>query len=769
MRLTPTWLLLPLSLLYLTLATLYNATNPLFEAPDEIWHYLYVRHLAEGRGLPVQAPRHSHLLAQQEAGQPPLYYATAALLTFWAPRADLAALVVENLHATIGHPSVPGNKNRFVHGPAERFPWTGEVLTVHLVRATSTLWGLLTVLLTYALARQIGVSPALALSASLTVALIPQFLYMTSAVNNDSAAAATGALLLWSALRTSQRPPTIRGALGLGAVLGLATLAKPSSLVGAVLVAAALGLAARHTARPWPTLLRSLVLAGLATLAVCGWWFGRNVLLYGELVPLRVFLGRARLDDEVPSLAQVLADLPGLFASFWALFGWFSVPAPPEDYVHFGLLSLLAVLGWLVHASRVVRRTLLGRSHRLSAAAGKRPAADPRSPAVDRLPPAAVALVALWALLVLGALLRYRLIVLAFQGRLLFAAVSAIALLLVLGWWGLSARRAALLPLALALSLLWPALRSPWTMLIPAYAPPPVRHDPTPNPPLQARFGPGIGLRQAVVAPTTLAPGEEITVALDWQALAPLDRPYSLSLQLLDWQNRPLTQVDTFPGYGAYATTLWQPGDRFTDRYRLRLPPETPVPAQARLVLVIYWRPSMARLPVLDAAGRPQGDHLPLARLRLRGPQDPTPRPGPVFGEAIRLLSAAVETPAVRPGEAVRGRLLYQCLAPLAGDYTVFVHLVGPAGLVAQDDSPPRRGAYPTSLWEPGDLVEHAFAFTLPADLSPGLYQLVTGWYDLATGQRLSTAAGDALAIGTVEVQPAATGPQAPARAPGPP
>lgn len=753
MRLTPTWLLLPLSLLYLALATLYNAANPLFEAPDEIWHYLYVRHLAEGRGLPVQAPRHSHLLAQQEAGQPPLYYATAALLTFWAPRADLAALAVENLHATIGHPSVPGNKNRFVHGPAERFPWTGEVLTVHLVRATSTLWGLLTVLLTYALARQVGGSPVLALSASLTVALLPQFLYVTSAVNNDSAAAATGALLLWLALRTSQRPPTSRGALGLGAALGLAILAKPSSLVGAVLVAAALGLAARHTAQPRPALLRSLALAGLATLAVCGWWFGRNVVLYGEIVPLRVFLGRARLDDEVPSLAQVLADLPGLFASFWALFGWFSVLAPPEDYVHYGLLSLLAVLGWLVHASMAVRRALRRRSPRLATAA------DPSLRAGDALSPAAVALVALWALLILGALLRYRLVVLAFQGRLLFAAVSAIALLLVLGWWGLSARRGTLLPLALALSLFGPAVRSPWTMLIPAYAPPPVSHEPAPTPPLQARFGPGIGLRQAVVEPTTLAPGEEVTVTLDWQALASLDRPYSLSLQLLDWQDRPLTQLDTFPGYGARATTLWQPGDRFTDRYRLRLPPGTPVPAQARLILVVYWRPAMQRLPVLDQTGRPQSDHLLLARLRLRGPQDPTPRPGPVFGEAIRLLSAAVETPAVRPGETVRGRLLYQCLAPMAGDYTVFVHLVGPAGLVAQDDSPPRRGAYPTSLWEPGDLVEHPFALTLPADLSPGLYRLVSGWYDLATGQRLPAETADALPIGTVEVQPAATGP----------
>ena len=33
--------------LFIGLATLYNVANPLFEAPDEIWHYLFVKHVRE--------------------------------------------------------------------------------------------------------------------------------------------------------------------------------------------------------------------------------------------------------------------------------------------------------------------------------------------------------------------------------------------------------------------------------------------------------------------------------------------------------------------------------------------------------------------------------------------------------------------------------------------------------------------------------------------------------------------------------------------------
>ena len=40
--------------LYLALAVTYSVVTPIFEASDELWHYPFVKHLADGGGLPVQ-------------------------------------------------------------------------------------------------------------------------------------------------------------------------------------------------------------------------------------------------------------------------------------------------------------------------------------------------------------------------------------------------------------------------------------------------------------------------------------------------------------------------------------------------------------------------------------------------------------------------------------------------------------------------------------------------------------------------------------------
>jgi hypothetical protein len=70
--------------------------------------------------------------------------------------------------------------------------------------------------------------------------------------------------------------------------------------------------------------------------------------------------------------------------------------------------------------------------------------------------------------------------------------------------------------------------------------------------------------------------------------------------------------------------------------------------------------------------------------------------------------------------------------------YRVFVHLLDDAGnIVAQSDSEPAAGSYPTTAWLPGDIIVDQHTIVLPADLPSGDYALVTGLYDPRTGERL--------------------------------
>jgi hypothetical protein len=64
---------------FAVLGVLYSVVNPLAEAPDEDWHYDYVKYVADGRGLPVQHFDPSKNIVHGTVGHhPPLYYGLSA-------------------------------------------------------------------------------------------------------------------------------------------------------------------------------------------------------------------------------------------------------------------------------------------------------------------------------------------------------------------------------------------------------------------------------------------------------------------------------------------------------------------------------------------------------------------------------------------------------------------------------------------------------------------------------------------------------------------
>lgn len=81
------------------------------------------------------------------------------------------------------------------------------------------------------------------------------------------------------------------------------------------------------------------------------------------------------------------------------------------------------------------------------------------------------------------------------------------------------------------------------------------------------------------------------------------------------------------------------------------------------------------------------------------------------------------------------------------GDYSVFVQLLGPDGLVAQYDSQPRAGSYPTSWWDQGETVEDRFRLVIPDQARPGAYRLIAGMYDPISSTRLTGPGQDYLLL----------------------
>lgn len=115
-----------------------------------------------------------------------------------------------------------------------------------------------------------------------------------------------------------------------------------------------------------------------------------------------------------------------------------------------------------------------------------------------------------------------------------------------------------------------------------------------------------------------------------------------------------------------------------------------------------------------------------------------------IFGDFVRFLGHDIGGLELWPGRRIIAHLYWQPLAPVNGDYSVFIHLVDPEGnLVTTWDGPVGKTAdgtyYSTLVWEPGETISDERVFSLPdggAPVGEG-YHIAIGIYDAVNNSRL--------------------------------
>ncbi len=101
------------------------------------------------------------------------------------------------------------------------------------------------------------------------------------------------------------------------------------------------------------------------------------------------------------------------------------------------------------------------------------------------------------------------------------------------------------------------------------------------------------------------------------------------------------------------------------------------------------------------------------------------------------ILPLAVYGPP-QANQTLRLNVTWQPLQRLTENWKIFAHLVDAQNnVLAQFDGPPQAGAYPTSQWQPGELIQDSYPLTLPAAVPPGPYRVYLGLYHETTGARL--------------------------------
>jgi hypothetical protein len=365
-----------------------------------------------------------------------------------------------------------------------------------------------------------------------------------------------------------------------------------------------------------------------------------------------------------------------------------------------------------------------------------------------------------WIGLIIIGLIRWTSVTWASQGRLIFPAISAVSALVIFGLGSLGGRvRSAAtlwLPTLAAGGLAVLAGVTPFAIIAPHYVPPPeltAQQWAAMSHRVDADFGGEMKLLGYDLDTTALMPGETLRLTLYWQSHIPMDRNWSIFLHVVDDQNVIVAQRDRYPGQGALATTLLQPGQTFADHYAFVLPEATYAPASAYIEVGLYdWNdPARFRLPLVsaqtaDASLPSKPDALALAPLEIRARPSPWPNAlGQNFGDQIQLAGYTMARRALRPGETLTLTLFWQGLQPMRVNYSVFAHVRGDGdSLWAGQDGWPQQGAAPTSTWKPlQPAVEDTYRLTLKSDTPPGLYDVEVGLYDGMTMRRLQLMAKD--------------------------
>lgn len=371
-------------------------------APDERQHANYIGSLGTTGKFPVFNPKDPNLYETYQSHQPPLFYLLATAVN-----------------------KVSGDSN----------PENASFGTK--IRGLNSVLGAVNVFLIGMFAFYASQRWEVGAIAASVAAFLPMNVALSGAINNDVLLFCLIAVVL-VLLAKSNAQPTVKQAIGIGAVAGLALLTKSTAvlLIPSLFVAAIL--------QKEPSARKNLVLAAFIGLLISSPWLLRNFQLYGDFFALKAF------DEAFVGSAQK-AMIAGAAGSEWAYWsewvGWWTA----RSFIGaFGYMDI-----WLNDSGRAIAATdkntlyrlvlaflFLGGLGNLASLMNRK--AINSSDVVDAdegLSPVLKGVATVLSILVLLAFLRFNGKYFQAQARYLYPAIAPIALCIGLGVWHLTRKR----------------------------------------------------------------------------------------------------------------------------------------------------------------------------------------------------------------------------------------------------------------------------------------------------------------------------------------
>ena len=686
--------------LYVILTLSYSCHTPIFEGADELAHFIYVHNLVEDRRLPVIPDYDTAFRTHnEEVHQLPLYYLLAAPWITWTSRHDIADYLRENEQVTPSYITY-NNGNVILH---PLMPSGDTHLAGAAVRVWSMILGLVTLLCVYHTGRMLW-DEQMGLAAMVVLLSIPTFVSLSGLINNDNLSIALASGVLTLTMRTwTRRVITgwdIVGIALLSAAIFLTKLVALTAIViwiGVHIIGAMIG---RYT---WRRVLLLMITSMVAVLVLSGWWYVRNYQLYdGDWL---AFKPTMRLWSRGTPRLVTIDDMRFIWWTFWMGLAHNNIAIPTWLVPYVSGITILSLIGVVIRSMRVP------------------------SDHWTILYLFTTCLVALGMMICINRRIDVA------QGRLLYAALLAFAILLVTGWRTLLGRRLFLIPI---LPVTVVMLSTPLTRLDQTFAP---LAQVSVDDPHVAELQRIDARAESLLVHGYRLYNDEVTVGDVVAMDIYFEGKHEENPMLFVTAQHPISRerlgdIDTYPGMAATDSLDADQLYRARLRFQILTPPSDSSPFQIQMAL--GWR-------VLDPNDRFSGRFVdwfdaqdrPIGAVFFDGPvyYDPSYTPPSMavmhevlFGDQIALRGYTLDI----TDTEVHVQTLWAAVKPIHEDWILTVGLTDEDDqLLVQHDSPPP--GYPTRVWleEVPIVLSHRLAYDATST------NLRLGWY-LPIGTRLA-------------------------------
>ncbi|GAB5494638.1 MAG: hypothetical protein Phog2KO_48530 [Phototrophicaceae bacterium] len=527
---------------YFLLAGLYASVTPVFEKPDENWHFAVAMYVLETGQLPQNIDDTPDHLSRHQAHQPPLYYLTVAtvlrILNFDNLTIGYLHLSEQNSQYRSDTPIlVSDNRRVFIQGHCideclrtRNAVFVGRSLSIIYVGVGILFAGMAVNLI-------FPDDTALVYLTSALIAFNPQVLHIASSVSNDSLTILLmniGFFLLALWLKGKRNYQII---VFMALVAGLALITKLSAgslgLVMGLLIL--IGASSR---------LKSISLFALISLSISAWWFIYNTILYTDPTALALHIRLAPQQSAPDTFWGIIVQLPTVMRSFWMEFGWGQLVLPSSYYTLFFVLVAVSLSSCLVAILRSWKKMPAYQQEFLIAS---------------------LAIIALVFIL----LLRWMSMTQAPHGRLLFPAIFPLSLLLSLGILGFFRKRWQLKGVYGFVSMLiMSAIFLAVFFVYPAYiAPKPFTAPELEEPQIIFREDTGGEIHLLDIAMTN--DNDALYVQMSWQLETRLQDDYLVFVHALNADGVIVSQRDSYSGLSNMPFSRLDAGEIFHDIYVL--------------------------------------------------------------------------------------------------------------------------------------------------------------------------------------------------------